>query len=223
MIRLRVDDFPHTSRREPQHTLDSFRDFHQRLTQYLDGRRYLLGVVPGQCTPEDVLFLRNETDVVVGMHGTDHDEQKLDRNGGNQFEPYLTRTAIADILKMNRQHLDDAIGRPVTIYMPPRNVFGLRELGAFEQVKKFTHFTTGPETSAEIQIHHKAIHSQKPHQYGRTDELLNLGSHFVLIEQAQTQDVVLTLHWTWEVNIGLSHMERFFSLIDKELFADFDE
>lgn len=98
MLRVRVDDFPHTSVREPQHTRDAFREFHRVLSEGIGGKRYLLGVVPGQCDPDDLLLIRNELDVVVGMHGTDHDEERLTRNGGNQFEPYLTTGKVAETL-----------------------------------------------------------------------------------------------------------------------------
>lgn len=223
MIRVRVDDFPQT-KGEPQHSLQAFRSFDKCLRECIGGRRYLLGVIPGRCTVDDLLFIRNETDCAVGMHGTDHDEAKLDRNGGNQFEPYLTVDQIRKILTDNRMALRDAVGRPVDVYMPPRNVIDHR-VALAARASGFEAFTSGPETALSVRKDwgRWLIHSEPPHEYGRTDELLQRGSDEIMrMYRGPDVDVVLTLHWTWETNIGLTHMERFFSLIPNELFGDFD-
>lgn len=219
-IRIRVDDYPHT-KGEPQHTIDAFRDFHRRLTDGIGGRRYLLGVIPGRCTPEHLLCLRRDTDCVIGMHGTDHDERRLDRNGGNQFEPYLTAAGVGSILQEHREALELAMARPVRIYMPPRNVIDRRTVGVLEGCG-FEWFTTGPETDPEIRRLRGTIHSQPPHEYGRSDEMLMRNSHVELNLRPDSQDTVLTLHWTWEVNIGLQHLDRFLAEIPKDRFGDFD-
>lgn len=220
MIRVRVDDFPNTKDGEKdKHSLAAYREFHRCLSECLGGKRYLLGVIPGRCTVDDLLFLRNETDVVVGMHGTDHDEARLDRNGGNQFEPYLSMIQIGQALYDNHEALQAAVGRPVRIYMPPRNVISHRTLAVLQHAG-FSYFTGGPETDAWAQKHKLAIMSEKPHGYGRTDELFQQEAH-VHLRQFKG-DTVLTLHWTWETNIGLEHMRRFFAEISKELFNDFD-
>jgi hypothetical protein len=223
MIRVRVDDFPQT-KGEPQHTLAAFREFHKCLRECIGGKRYLLGVIPDRCSIVDILFLKNETDCVIGMHGTDHDETRLDRNGGNQFESYLTTGQIRTILEGNRMALSTAVDRPVEVYMPPRNVIdervaqGVRGAG-------FESFTTGPETSKILRNDWKmwAVHSEPPLEYGRTDELLQRGAVEHLVKVAEAGDVVLTLHWTWETNIGLEHMRKFFAQIPAKRFKDFDE
>ncbi len=221
MIRIRVDDFPHT-KAEPQHTLEAFRAFDRRLRECIGGRRYLLGVIPGRCTVEDVLFLRNETDCVIGMHGTDHDEERLTRNGGNQFEHYLTAEQIRQDLYDHHSALQEAVGRKVQIYMPPRNVIDGKTYGVLLN-SPMVQITSGPETNPDMRRGtSRFIHSQPPDEYGRTDEMWNRGSHKQLRLRADAEDTVITLHWTWETNIGLHHMVKFLTAIPVDRFADFD-
>jgi hypothetical protein len=222
MIRVRVDDFPQT-KAEPQHTPQAFRDFHRELSALLGGRRYLLGVIPGRCSADDILLLRNETDCVIGMHGIRHDEALLDLYG-NEFPPYESRAEVRRQLAEAREALIQAVGRPVRIYMPPRNSIDMRTLSMLAGVG-FDFFTSGPETDRTIikntlGVH---IHSQPPHEYGRSDELLRRESHLRLMESSDAgRDVVLALHWTWETNIGLSHLREFLSRIPDRYFRDFD-
>lgn len=222
MIRVRVDDFPHT-KGEPQHTLAAFREFDRSLREHMGGKRYLLGVIPGKCTVEDLLFLARETDCVVGMHGTDHDEERLNRNGGNQFEGWLTKKQIREELMKHHVALQDALGRKVQVYMPPRNVIDGKTYSVLLD-SPMCWITSGPETNPDMRRGtSRFIHSQPPLEYGRTDELLKMNADAHLIEEGMNGDVVLTLHWTWETNIGLDHMQRFFERIPKKLFEDFDD
>lgn len=219
MIRVRVDDFPNT-KGEPQHTLQAFREFDRCLRECIGGKRYLLGVIPKRCDPDDILFLRNETDCTIGMHGIYHDEEKLDIYK-NEFPPYLSQMDVCRYLQEARAALQDGVGRLVTIYMPPRNLIDWRTVGALLDAGFFA-YTGGPETPSNMRISDddvEYIHSGLPHEYGRTDEMLQRGSHEVL--RTLDRDAVLTLHWTWETNIGLEHMRRFFAEIPKELFVDF--
>lgn len=221
MIKVRVDDFPNT-KGEPQHTLAAFRDFHRCLSECIGGRRYLLGVIPKRCSVEDILFLRNETDCIIGMHGITHDEKMLDLYQ-NEFPPYLTDDDVGRMLLETANALDQGIGRPVQIYMPPRNRIDRRTIRLLHDCG-FYAYTTGPETERELRRVTDgpfAIDSAPPHEYGRTDEMLQRGSDLLLRSDTEF-DRVLTLHWTWEVNIGLHHMRTFFGNIPKELFADFD-
>lgn len=222
MIRVRVDDFPHT-KGEPQHTLEAFLAFHRELSDLIGARRYLLGVIPGRCRPEDLLALRRETDCVFGMHGTDHDEFRLDRNSGNQFEHYLSRAQVSGQLQEHRLALESVLGRPVRIYMPPRNVIDWRTASILGDVG-FGWFTSGPETNPDVREYFGPhIHSQPPYEYGRCDELLQREAHLRIMEKSDRgHDVVLTLHWTWETNIGLHHMRAFLSQIPQRYFGDFD-
>lgn len=223
MIRVRVDDYPHT-KGEPLHTPEAFRNFHRELSALIGGRRYLLGVIPGRCTADDLLLLRRETDCVIGMHGTDHDEEHLDRNGGNQFEHFLSRKQVSGRLQENRLALEAALERPVRIYMPPRNVIDWRTAATLSEVG-FDWFTSGPETDPDVRDYfgHQCIHSQPPYEYGRCDELFMRETHLRMMEKSDHgHDVVLTLHWTWETNIGLSYMRLLLSQIPQRYFGDFD-
>lgn len=223
MIRVRVDDYPQT-KGEPQHSQAAFREFHRGLSALLGGRRYLLGVIPGRCTVEDLLLLQRETDCVVGMHGTDHDEGRLDRNGGNQFEHFLSRRQVAGQLEEHRLALEAILGRSVRVYMPPRNVLDWRTVRVLGE-SGFDWFTSGPETDDELRDYFGdiCVHSQVPYEYGRTDELLAREAHLRMMEKSDRgHDVVLTLHWTWETNIGLSHMRSFLSQVPQRYFEDFD-
>ncbi len=221
MIRIRVDDFPQT-KGEPQHTLDAFRDFNRELTA-LTNRRYLLGVIPGRCSVEDVLMLRNETDCVIGMHGIDHDERALDIHR-NEFPSYLSQANVSERLMEAAKALEGVIGRPVRIYMPPRNLIDQRTVNCLHSCG-FDWFTGGPETDQWVRQHNsdRMIISIPPYEYGRTDELMQREAHLRIMEKSdQGHDVVLTLHWTWETNIGLHHMCDFLSRIPQRYFEDFD-
>lgn len=225
MIRVRVDDFPNTKDGEKdRHSLAAFRQFHRCLSECIGGKRYLLGVIPRRCTVEDVLFLRNETDCVIGMHGIFHDEKKLDIYQ-NEFPPYMTAHDIARQLLEAAKALDDGIGRRTEIYMPPRNRIDRRTVDILLDCG-FHAYTTGPETPEELRKMPKdlgpfPVHSEPPHEYGRTDEMFVRGAVRNMIPRAEFEDIILTLHWTWETNIGLDHMRRFFAEIPKELFCDF--
>lgn len=219
MLRFRVDDYPQT-KGEPQHTPTAFREFHRCLSECLGGKRYLLGVIPGRCTVDDLLLIRNETDVVVGMHGINHDEKRLDLIQ-SEFPYWMAGTHIIAELRKYREPLELAVGRPVTVYMPPRNYITQGHVLAMP-LAGFDYFTTGPETEPAVREMAGAIDSQPPHAYGRTDEMLTRGSDKVLTAMAMNNEVVVALHWTWETNIGLTHMRRFFEGIPKDLIADFD-
>lgn len=220
MISVRVDDFPHT-KGEPQHTLEAFRRFDLCLRECIGGKRYILGVIPGRCTTDDLNFIRDETDCVVGMHGINHDESKLDLYG-NEFPPFLSAEQIRSELKASVSALEKSVSRKIDIYMPPRNAIDGRTLSVLHSCG-FERFTSGPGTSLMVIKNTIGIHidSRLPHEYGRTDEMLSRGHRDVLISRALTEKIVLTLHWTWETNIGLDHMVKFFSQIPKDYFEDF--
>lgn len=219
MIRIRVDDFPHT-KGEPQHTLEAFRQFHRELTA-LTGKRYLLGVIPKRCTPEDILFLRNETDCVIGMHGIEHNEQQLDIHG-NEFPTYLSKQNIHDRLAEAKVALETGVGRQTNVYMPPRNLIDQRTAAVLNGL--FDRYTAGPETDTQVLDRFPYwLMSQWPHEYGRCDELLGRESHLAMMQKVDHgHGVVLTLHWTWETNIGLQHLRSFLSQIPRRYFEHFD-
>jgi hypothetical protein len=64
----------------------------------------------------------------------------------------------------------------------------------------------------------KVYHSAHPLWYGRSDELLNRDkAHIHIKESFDTADFVLTLHWPWEWNIGLAHLDRFLGEVKETL------
>ncbi len=218
MIRIRVDDFPQT-KGEPQHTLSAFRDFDRELKSLTD-RRYLLGVIPGRCAPEDIAFLRDETDCVIGLHGIDHDETQLDVYG-SEFATYLSRAAVRERLREAKESLERGIGRPVRVYMPPRNKIDQRTASVLTGL--FDVYTAGPETDVEVmQRFGNYEFSEFPHEYGRSDEMLVRHSHEELIRRCEMgRFPVLTIHHTWETNIGLRHLREFLGQIPRRFFTDF--
>lgn len=222
MIKIRVDDFPQT-KGEPQHTLEAFKEFDRVLRECIGGKKYLLGVIPERCSSDDLNFIRDETDCIVGMHGIWHDESKLDLYG-NEFPPYLSKEQIKYELSSAVGDLERAVARQINIYMPPRNIIDARTLSCLIDCG-FSYFTAGPETDKMIikNTIGSQLYSHAPHEYGRTDEMFANGSHAVLVERAAQRPVIITLHWTWETNIGLDHMVKFLSKIPKEYFCDFDE
>lgn len=221
MIYVRVDDFPHT-KGEPQHTRDAFRDFHKIMKRWLGDTRYLLGVIPKRCGPDDILLLRNETDCVIGLHGITHDEKLLDLYQ-NEFPPFLTKQNIRDSLAEAKSALEIAVGRPVRTYMPPRNRIDQRTASILNGL--FDRYTAGPETDLEVlQRFQNYHHSRPPYAYGRSDELLQVEAGKFLSAMAENNVwVTLTLHWTWEVNIGLSNLDRFLQTIPRKYLHDFPE
>ena len=238
-LRIRVDDFPHT-KGEPQHTLEAFRRFDRLLRDLTGGRKYLLGVIPQRCTREHLDFLRHETDCEVGLHGVTHDEKKFDCYQ-NEFPPFMSRGAIKDQLLANCAYVEGAIDRRVKAYMPPRNRVDSRTLWAAWDAG-FAHFTGGPETDPAVRAAYGSAavkarengdpsawppldyhHSEPPYEYGRTDEIIKLPSdpaHYLHFHGVH-RNMVLTLHWTWEVNIGLEHMEALLRKIPKDAYGDF--
>jgi hypothetical protein len=218
-IRIRVDDFPHT-KAEPQHTRDAFRAFHGKLVA-MTGAQYLLGVIPRRCSVEDVLMLRRETDCMIGMHGIEHDEEKLSLYG-NEFAPYLSKQDIRNQLREAKEALEGAVGRRVRVYMPPRNQIDQRTAAVLNGL--FDMYTAGPETDPEVMLRFgNYAFSEFPHEYGRSDEMLLRHSHEELIRRCEDgRFPVLTLHWTWETNIGLKHLQAFLERIPRRYFTDFE-
>lgn len=209
-VTIRVDDFPGTKREEfYKHNMESFIEFDD-VMQKNCGKQYLLGVIPTYSSHEDLVRL-STMNLQIGMHGIKHDERYQ-----NEFLPHQTDREIFIALIENRQRLQDIVNKPVKVYMPPHNVLDVRTCRLAKDAG-FTHVTTGPETDVEIS-YVKRLHSKKPLEYGRSDELLSLGAVDYL-NRKDTQ-AILTLHWTWEFNIGLSHLSRFLEQI-KDVVIDF--
>lgn len=225
MLQFRVDDFPHT-KGEPQHTREAFRDFHRALRDGTGGRQYLLGVIPGRCTDEDWSLLREiQGEVVLGMHGIMHDEAALDRNCGNEFAHWYTQKTVQTML-LGAHARFHSHGLRCLAYMPPRNVIDRRTLRVLPDIG-FVSYTGGPETDPECKTadYLTYIHSQPPHEYGRTDEMSAKGTEGWLNKNVDRNilrwPTTVALHWTWETNIGLDHLKAFLGRLDPDLFMDF--
>lgn len=218
MIKLRVDDFPWTKENErDRHTLKAFGEFCDVVRRHYNGY-WLLGVIPGNCGAAELSYLRHKTSgIQIGMHGIYHNETYP-----NEFLPNLTVANIAQQLRMTRTLLSHAIEKPIDVYMPPHNVIDFRTVAALPDAG-FKAFTTGPETPPAIvrqEFHDvKIFHSAKElGQYGRSDELHAQGATDRLFNlSARGEEIWLTLHWTWEVNIGLEHLDKFLSALYPQL------
>lgn len=215
-VKLRVDDFPWTKRDErDKHNLDAFLKFQDVINEFVGGY-WLLGVIPGNCGQDELNFLRHKTSGIrIGMHGIMHDESRA-----NEFLPYLTTDDIERQLCLTRVLLATAIQQDVRVYMPPHNVVDSRTLTALPKAG-FRAFTGGPETAPAFRNDFvggiKYLHSQPPHEYGRSDEMLVRNSAAHLIRESADKDIWLTLHWTWETNIGLESLRRLLSEIGDSL------
>lgn len=214
MIKIRVDDFPWTKREErDRHNLDAFMKFQDVINRWMSGY-WLLGVIPGNCSGDDLYTVKHKCPYArVGMHGIMHDESRP-----NEFLPYLTCDDIGKQLGTTRQLLSSAIEKDVRVYMPPHNVIDTRTLAALKPAG-FRAWTGGPETDKNLWSIDalQYIHSEAPHQYGRSDELLARGSVAHLIRESTDRNIWLTLHWTWETNIGLEHLWTFLREIEGNL------
>lgn len=226
-IQVRVDDFPGAKDAERyRHNLTAYRRFHEVLRGLLGGRRYLLGVIPYRCLADELAFIRDEApslDILVGLHGLDHSEKRLDFYE-NEFAPHHTTREVARSLDAGWSHICNYAGPP-GVYLPPRNRIDERTVQALKQVG-FSAFTTGPETDPSIRERHSdmCLHSQVPFEYGRSDELLQRGAQAHLIQECDAgRTVTLTLHFPWETNLGNDYtdLKHFLGAIPQSYFQDF--
>lgn len=216
MIRLRVDDYPSSKPDEFwKHNFDNYVKFHDTIRKHTEAS-YLLGVIPKHTTDEDLRKLSELSGIIIGMHGVEHDERFQ-----NEFRPYLTINDRVKVLTAGRSRLRGLVNQEVDIYLPPHNVIDDNTRTAL-QLSGFSAFTGGPETDLTLpglfDGSIKYLHSQAPLEYGRSDELLQRGSAKYLMNKMASAnpsdwDIYLTLHWTWEYNIGLEHLDRYLAEI----------
>lgn len=225
MIMIRVDDYPGTKADEFwKHNKKSFERF-DNLVQEIVGKKYLLGVIPAHTSDEELQWL-GQRNIVVGMHGTDHDERYQ-----NQFSDHWTKNDIVRSLVHHRTRMKDLTRQTVDVYLPPHNAVNLKTLSALAATK-FKAFTSGPggllEESCEYTIAMyderitwtmKCLHSNAPLEYGRSDELLERGAVDYLLAN-RDKEIYLTLHFPWEINIGLEYLRVFLEKI-KDVVTDF--
>jgi hypothetical protein len=220
MLRLRIDDYPGAKPAEfDKHNLKNFLKFYDLLDKRV-GKQFLLGVIPKHTADAELIFIGALPNVVVGMHGIDHDERFL-----NEFRNHLTTKDVTTKLKNSRERLQHLTKQNVDVYMPPHNIVDIRTLKACDQAG-FKAFTSGPETDLfdfdGAPYRARELYSEAPLEYGRSDELLQRGSIKHLTDRCFAGETVyLTLHWTWEWNIGLEHLDRYLAELSG-CFENFD-
>jgi hypothetical protein len=203
MIRVRVDDFPGTKPEEfHKHNLQNFKEFDKILRTFTP--EYLLGVIPGYLTREQESWLVDQKHIRCGMHGVVHSEKHK-----NEFEGMDEKGIVSCLLAA--RNVMNRLEKSCHTYMPPHNVFDRNTVRACH-ASKFKNITGGPEsTLSEGEIAPlRYLFSQHPYGYGRSDELLTRGAVPWLKSQS---DVILTLHWTWELNIGLTSLVQFLDVL----------
>lgn len=212
MLNIRVDDFPGTRPNEfDKHNLESFKQFHDVMQKYK--LRYSLGVIPFHTSDDDLRWLRDQNDIHVSLHGVVHDETQM-----NEFLPFLTKDEVVVDLRIARDRMESILGYNISSYIPPHNVIDPRTCVALKELH-FERVLCGPGTEYSVMefarnIHLDCHYSSAPLEYGRSDELLARGSAQHLRSISKDNNVWLTLHWTWEKNIGLDHLNQYL----KELF-----
>jgi hypothetical protein len=219
VLYFRVDDFPGTKPEEfYRHNLENFREFHRVMSER--DLPYVLGVIPRHATQEQLAWLWEQDGIEVALHGVDHDERFLD-----EFREHQTAEDIVQALSSGLRSLAVSPGMResrsffVRAYIPPHNVLNPRTIQALP-LAGLTRVMTGPGTTYEmlrlalstsgLTVHH----STEPLTYGRSDELLQRGSvqHVKYMASGLgggVADCWLTLHWTWEQNIGLDNLRRY--------------
>ena len=213
-IEIRVDDYPGSKTAEFwKHNRENFEKFDDIIHE-ITGKSYLLGVIPIHTSDEDLKWLSTRN-IVIGMHGTNHDERFQ-----NQFGDLYTKHEICTLLHPHRKRLQDLTGQSVNTYLPPHNAIDGKTISALSMTG-FKAFTSGPGSLFKQSFLHdgamNCLHSEAPLEYGRSDELLqrNAVEHL-----QQDKHFFLTLHWPWEHNIGLEHLKVFLSQI-KDKVIDF--
>lgn len=230
-LSLRIDDYPGTKPAEfVKHNFQSFREFHQILAER--DLPYVLGVIPRYVGLEDLrqLALLSPTNSCpeLAIHGVDHDERYL-----NEFEWRRDRVTTKDAIKISLERelerfQEMALVRPTT-YIPPHNVIDNQTLYALFELG-FRRLMVGPGVESsfpDIQVLRtrckfyelELVESYSPLHYGRSDELFAEGSIQEIVNDLKTKDVCLTLHWTWECNIGFDHLRLYLDRLRENMNA----
>lgn len=208
MIHCRVDDFPGTKPEEFwRHNRENYLKFHEILIRAFP--TYRLGVIPKHTTIDDLKFLGGLKGLEIALHGINHDERFP-----NEFREHQTQADIWEALKGALHPIPFYARRWVFSYIPPHNVIDVKTIKVLSESNIFSQLHTGPGTAPEmIGIAQQAgliVHDTRdPREYGRTDEMMERGCFPYLNEEGKKRDFYITLHWTWEFNIGLQSLETF--------------
>jgi hypothetical protein len=202
-VRVRIDDYPTTNDSERwRHNIDSFKRFRDILP-----KRPLLAIIPMKTSEEDMQQL-SLLDVHPALHGWNHDERFR-----NEFPPFLTDADVLSRLKGGKDLIEQEFGIPIVDYVPPHNVIDRRTCEALASLG-FERVYGGPGMDESQVSRLELVMSFFPKEYGRSDELMQRGAveHLNSIE-----DATLTLHWTWETNIGLDSLKSFMRSIERRV------
>lgn len=208
MLWCRVDDFPLTKPEESwRHNLDNFKRFNAVMERH--GLDYVLGVIPRHTNDQMLRNLVEMPMVEVALHGVNHDEMFP-----NEFRDHQTQMEVYQAIQSAVAPLEDICG-PVDTYIPPHNVIDRKTCNALKAAG-FTWVLGGPGTDVSVFDYANFIglqtyYSVPPLEYGRSDELSERGSVDHLLHASSVKDVFLTLHWTWEWNIGLKNLDAYLS------------
>lgn len=213
MIRIRVDDYPGTRPDEfYKHNWAALESFDEIMREnWVPG--YMLGVIPGHVTDEDLRKMAGHPRIQVAMHGVAHDERFQ-----NEFRDYLTTSAVKTMLEQEKSRLERLVKSEVRVYIPPHNAFDERTCAALSAVG-FTTICGGPGSPAWADVTKRPFlnleyaRSQTPWEYGRSDELLQRDSVGWFTDATCAPHPVLTLHFPWEINIGLAHLRTYLSAL----------
>ena len=207
MIRCRVDDFPGTKPDEFwKHNRDNYLKFHEILIQAFP--TYVLGVIPRHTTDDDLKFLGALSEVEIALHGINHDERFM-----NEFREHQTQADIEFEIRNAVMRIPFHSRKMPFSYIPPHNVLDFKTINALKNCN-ISRIHTGPGTELEMidyaeKLGLDVIDSRGALFYGRTDEMMERGCFPVIKQVSDISDVNLTLHWTWEMNIGLDSLRTF--------------
>lgn len=215
-LRIRVDDFPFTKEHEwisGQHSAEKFAEFDSIIPV-----KYLLGVIPYHASRFNVW---PSSKAIPAMHGFWHSEERV-----NEFHGF-TANDIESYIISGLDMIELGTGVRPSVYMPPHNSIDHATIVACKNAG-IESITVGPGTAPfvpSICSHYgmKIIESTpRRFLYGRSDELMadeDLIDWLGLIGSSEFSST-LTLHWTWENNIGYDSLCSFMELLDG-LLEDF--
>lgn len=212
---LRVDDFPGTKPEEFwKHNLDNFKRFDEVLER--NGvHEYTLGVIPKYTTEKDIDWLAQNPRVFAALHGIEHDERFPNEFRDHETEDDIYRKIVSASTPLKRINGNGSIYR----YIPPHNVIDVKTCKALKRAG-FVTLMGGPGSNESVldHVHENKIldvlYSEHPTWYGRSDELMFRDNAVESILKAEmVPHRCLTLHWTWEWNIGLENLEKLMNQI----------
>jgi hypothetical protein len=209
---IRVDDFIGTKPNEfNKHNLENFKLFNKVFEKHQ--LSYTLGVIPKYFTDEHLeWFKTSEADRIdIALHGIEHNE-----NFVNEFREFETENDIYEKIMKAKIRLEEANAAPITKYIPPHNVINMNTYLALKRAG-FDTLMCGPGTDTDILRLIKeedsmlVLYSAHPIWYGRSDEMMDRDNSIELIGrdiQMGHLNRCMTLHWTWECNIGFESIDR---------------